>query len=95
MTGLDARARTRVSRLLCIDELDAAVVLRLADGGAVSLGTLAAELDLSEGGARALVRALEGEALVCCEPVPARPGAIALRLAPGAAVELACALHSG
>jgi hypothetical protein len=93
MTGFDARAR--VSRLLGIAALDAAVVLRLAGGGAVPLRTLAAELDLSAGGARALVRALEAEALVRCEPVPARPGEIALRLAPGAARELAAALHRG
>jgi hypothetical protein len=92
LAAADRRARARVSRLLCIGEIEAAVVLGLAGGRAVTLDTLAAELDLSEGGARALAATLQHEALVRAEPVPARPREIALRLAPGAALELAAAL---
>jgi hypothetical protein len=66
--------------------------LRLAAGDAVPLRDLQAELDLSDGGARALAQALAHEALVRREPVPMRPHEIALRLAPGARLELAAAL---
>jgi hypothetical protein len=92
LAAADRRACCRVARLLCIGEIEAGVLLGIADGRAVPVSALAAALDLSEGGARALVRTLEDHALVRSEPLPARPRELQLRMAPGAAVELAAAL---
>jgi hypothetical protein len=74
----------RVSRLLDIGELEAQAVLLLAAG----VNDLAAVLDLSEGGFRALSRRLQELALVRFEPVPMHPHEVALRLSPGAEREL-------
>jgi hypothetical protein len=84
--------RARVSRLLCIGDVEAAAVLRLSGGDAVPLATLAAELNLSPGPARVLAATLVHEALAAREPVPARPDEVALHLTPGAARELTAAL---
>lgn len=92
LADTDRRARSRVARLLCIGEIEAGVLLGIADGRAVPVSALAAELDLSEGGARALVRTLDDQALVRSEPLPMRPRELQLRVTPGAAVELAAAL---
>jgi hypothetical protein len=92
LAALDRRARARVARLLCVGELEASVLLALADGGSMTLDELAAEHDLSPGGARALTCSLRHERVVVLEPVPARPSEIQLQLAPNAAVELAAAL---
>jgi DNA-binding MarR family transcriptional regulator len=79
----------RVARLLDITDLEARAVLHLAAGGSEDL---AAALDLSEGGARALARRLQELALVRSEPVPHRPRELRLRLSAAAERELAAAL---
>jgi hypothetical protein len=92
LAAVDRYARERVARLLCIRDNQAAVLLAIADGRAVTVDQLAAELEMSPGGARAFVHWLQVEALVRPEPGPAHDPRIALRLAPGAANELAAAL---
>jgi DNA-binding MarR family transcriptional regulator len=92
--GADRRARSRVARLLVITDLEARVVLGLADGGTMTLEALEAELGLSPGGALALAARLEHQALVRREPDPDRPLGTRLRLSPGAELELAAALGS-
>jgi hypothetical protein len=92
LAAVDRYARERVARLLCIRDNQAAALLGIADGRAVTIEQLAAELDMSAGGARAFAHWLQVEALVRPEPVAAHQSGIALRLAPGAANELAAAL---
>jgi DNA-binding MarR family transcriptional regulator len=78
----------RVARLLDVTDLEAQAVLLVAGG----VHDLAAALDLSAGGARALSRRLGELGLVRAEPVPYRAHEVALRLSPGAERELAAAL---
>jgi DNA-binding MarR family transcriptional regulator len=91
--ALTTAARLRVARLLVIGDHEAAVVVSLADGRRVTLADLQAELDLSPGGARALVARLEDAALVVREPDPQDPRGVRLRLSSGAERELDAALQ--
>jgi hypothetical protein len=92
LAAVDRYARERIARLLCIRDHQAAVLLSIADGRAVTVAQLAAELDISPGGARAFAHWLQVEALVHVEPAAGgRPG-LALRMSPGAATEIAAAL---
>jgi DNA-binding MarR family transcriptional regulator len=89
----EAWARRRLARLLLITEMQARAVLWLGADRSVTLEALAAELDLSEGGAIAFVQRLESEGLICRVPDPERPRSGRLRLAPGAALERRIALE--
>jgi DNA-binding MarR family transcriptional regulator len=93
LAAIDARARSRLARLMAIGRMEASAVLALAGGGHLTAADLQAELDLSPGGARALVGRLEREALVVREPDPGDPFGVRLRLSQGARLELAAALH--
>jgi hypothetical protein len=92
LAAVDRCARERVARLLCVRENQAAVLLGLADGRAITLAEIARERAMSPGGASAFAHWLQVEALVRAEPTPTHEAGIALRLAPGAANELAAAL---
>jgi hypothetical protein len=92
LAAVDRYARERVARLLCIRENQAAALLRIADGRAITVDELAGEFEMSPGGAQAFAHWLQVEALVLPEPAPPGVPGIALRLAPGAANELAAAL---
>ena len=91
--AVDARARGRLMRLVEISDLEASVVLALADGSPLTRARLQAQLDLSVAGADALTRMLADRALVVREPDPNDRTAVQLRLSHGAQVELAAALY--
>jgi hypothetical protein len=82
----------RVARLLQIGEIEARVVIAIAGGATVTARWLQASLDLSPGGAAALVDRLRREHLVRGEPEPDHPGAVRLRLLDGARLEIEAAL---
>jgi hypothetical protein len=88
-----ARAHRRVRQLMDIGDVEASAVLALAAGGPLTRADLQSHLDLSVGGARALIRALDDRALVVCEPDPADPAGVQLRLSVGADAELGAVLH--
>jgi hypothetical protein len=77
---------------VCIRENQAAALLRIADGRAVTVDKRAAEFEMSRAGARVFAHCLLVEALVRTEPAPQGAPGIALRLASGTANELAAVL---
>jgi hypothetical protein len=92
LAAIDRSARERVARLLYIHDNQAAALLRIADGRAIAVDDLASAFDMSAGGVRAFAQSMVRAALVRTEPTPAHLPGYALRLAPGAADELAAAL---
>lgn len=92
--GLAAAAQARVARLLETSESEAAALLGLAGGRRMTLAGLQAELDLSVGGARALVAQLEHQALTMREPDPRDPLGVRFRLSAAAETELEAALST-
>jgi len=93
LAAADRGAVARVSRRLHVPPLAAGALIGLADGSTTTAHRLQAELDLSPGGATALITQLERRALIAREPDPDRPGETRVRLACAAARELRLALE--
>lgn len=91
--AVDVRARRRLTRLMEISDMEACVVLSLANGAPLTRRSLRAQQELSVGGAQAFTRMLADRALVVREPDPHDRTAVQLRLSDGAEAELAAALH--
>ena len=92
LAAIDRYALERVSQLLYVRETQASALLHVADGRAMTVDQLAAELDMSHGGVRAFVQSMRRANLLRYEPAPDHRPGVAVRLSPGAANELAAAL---
>lgn len=86
-------APQRIAELLVIAEIDARAMLTIACEGSVTPASLQAELQLSPGGAAAMMARLERERLVLAAPDPDNPRSSRLRLSQAAALELSVALN--
>jgi hypothetical protein len=92
LSAVEARARSRVARLLVIGEMEARAVLLMAGGARLTVADLEARLDLSRGAAQAFAQLLGREALIVREPDPRGPGGVRFRLSDGAQNEVSAAL---
>ena len=84
----DAAWRRRCAELLRVTDMDLGVLLDLMRAGHTTHDALVAALDLSAGGAEALVQRLEGQGLLRREHDIERPRHGRLVLSPAATLEL-------